>query len=119
MSRAILSLLACAALAGCNATTGFGYRGGSATVQPTTTTFSGGTIYYSSTSASAGAVALAIGFLGFALHGDSGSYYRVNANPFAAITPTAALPELDPERRVNEQDCTRPIEDTSANLRCK
>lgn len=119
MARAFLWLLACAALAGCNASTGFAYRGGSATVQPTTTTFQGGTLYYSSTSASAGAIAVAIGFLGFALHGDSGSYYRVNANPFAAITPTDPPPALDPERRVNEQDCTKPIEDWSANLRCK
>jgi hypothetical protein len=28
-------------------------------------------------------------------------------------------PELDPARTVNEQDCTRPIEDGSANLRCR
>ena len=28
-------------------------------------------------------------------------------------------PELAPMRRVNEQDCTRPIEDISANLRCR
>lgn len=27
--------------------------------------------------------------------------------------------ELDPGRRVNEQDCTRPIEDPSANLKCR
>jgi len=119
MSRIVLWLIACAALAGCNATTGFGYRGGGATVQPTTTAVQGGTIVYTSTSASVGAVAVAIGFLGFALHSDSGSYYRVNANPFAAITPTQPPPELDPARRVHEQDCTRPIEDSSANLRCK
>src|SRR5205807_8490985 len=28
------------------------------------------------------------------------------------------VPELTPARRVNEQDCTRPIEDISANLKC-
>ena len=28
-------------------------------------------------------------------------------------------PELDPSRRVVEHDCTRPIEDSSANLRCR
>ena len=28
-------------------------------------------------------------------------------------------PELAPVRRVNEQDCTRPIEDISANLKCR
>ena len=28
-------------------------------------------------------------------------------------------PELAPVRRVNDQDCTRPIADISANLRCR
>lgn len=27
--------------------------------------------------------------------------------------------ELDPRRRVNEQDCSKPIADWSANLKCK
>lgn len=31
----------------------------------------------------------------------------------------ARVPELDPLRRVLEQDCTRPIEDRSANLKCR
>lgn len=30
-----------------------------------------------------------------------------------------AAPELDPTRRVQEQDCSQPIEDWSANLRCR
>ena len=32
-----------------------------------------------------------------------------------AVSP----PPLDPQRRVLEQDCTKPIEDWSANLRCR
>jgi hypothetical protein len=28
-------------------------------------------------------------------------------------------PELDLSRRVNEQDCTKPIKDWSANLKCR
>ena len=32
---------------------------------------------------------------------------------------SARVPELDPSRRVVEHDCTRPIEDWSANLRCR
>ena len=28
-------------------------------------------------------------------------------------------PELAPDRRVSEQDCTRPIDDAQGNLRCK
>ena len=45
-----------------------------------------------------------------------------NANPFAAIDGSASsrrLPELDAARRVNEQDCTKPIVDWSANLKCR
>jgi hypothetical protein len=30
-----------------------------------------------------------------------------------------ATPELDKSRRVNEQDCTQPIKDWSANLKCR
>ena len=32
---------------------------------------------------------------------------------------SAPVPEPDPTRRVHEQDCTKPIEDWSANLKCK
>ena len=41
------------------------------------------------------------------------------ANPFDAITPTRPPPTLDSSRRVNEQDCTKPIKDWSANLKCR
>ena len=45
-----------------------------------------------------------------------------NANPFAAIdgaSSTRRPPELDAGRRVHEQDCTKPITDASANLKCR
>lgn len=29
------------------------------------------------------------------------------------------VPELDPHRRVNEQDCTKPVDLTAGNLRCR
>lgn len=32
---------------------------------------------------------------------------------------SARIPELDPTRRVAVQDCTKPIEDWSANLKCR
>ena len=44
---------------------------------------------------------------------------RYNSNPFMAVTDSARAPELAPERRVNEQDCTQPITDFSANLKCR
>jgi len=46
---------------------------------------------------------------------------RYRANPFMTMTagnPEPA-PELSPTRTVNEQDCSKPIEDSSANLRCR
>jgi len=36
---------------------------------------------------------------------------------FPQYTPPA--PELAPDRRISEQDCTRPIDFSSGNLRCK
>ena len=50
----------------------------------------------------------------------NGVHYR--ANPFDVFQPGAqsfAAPPLDPERRVQEVDCTKPIADWSANLRCR
>jgi hypothetical protein len=44
-----------------------------------------------------------------------------NANPFAAIDGGSRRPppELDAGRRVHERDCSKPIADWSANLKCK
>lgn len=51
---------------------------------------------------------LAIGFLvGVSYESDRG------------MPPSVRVPELDASRTVNEQDCTRPIENPSANLRCR
>jgi hypothetical protein len=47
---------------------------------------------------------LAIGILGVASSGSAPSY---------------RTPEMDPSRRVVEHDCTKPIEDWSANLKCR
>jgi hypothetical protein len=45
---------------------------------------------------------------------------RYRANPFDAFSMLPPPPPpLDPERKVLEQDCTQPIVDWSANLRCK
>ncbi len=38
--------------------------------------------------------------------------------PYATL-PSARVPELDPSRRVVVHDCTRPIEDWTANIKCK
>jgi len=48
---------------------------------------------------------------------DSGA--RSTARSSYAMSPSGRVPELDPSRRVMEHDCTKPIEDWSANLKCK
>lgn len=54
------------------------------------------------------------------VHGDSHALAAlVIAGMFIAGAATPPPPELDPSRRVNEQDCTRPIDDPAANLRCR
>jgi hypothetical protein len=34
-------------------------------------------------------------------------------------TDPRQVPPLDPERKVTEQDCTKPVDLTGGNLRCK
>jgi hypothetical protein len=71
---------------------------------------------------STAAALIAIGILAGAAYSESwqgGTRYR--ANPFLALDPLAGepAPPMDESRRVSEQDCTRPLEDPSANLRCR
>ena len=54
-----------------------------------------------------------------AIYGAQADGAGYSANPFMAVTETARPPALAPGRRVNEQDCSRPIEDPSANLKCR
>ena len=72
-------------------------------------------------SGSGNAAIVLFGLAAVAIYGsessNSGTTYR--ANPFAAITSTQPAPELDSSRRVNEQDCSKPIKDWSANLKCR
>jgi hypothetical protein len=53
---------------------------------------------------------IAIGILAGASYGSDRKY------PMQTNVPA---PKLDAARTVNEQDCTKPIEDWSANLKCK
>ena len=82
-----------------------------------------------STSASGGGGSPAAALIGLGIAGaviyssernSPGGYgTRYDANPFMGVTGTAPAPELAPGRRVNEQDCTQPIADLSANLKCR
>jgi len=71
-------------------------------------------------SGSTAAVLIGIGVAAaIASRDDMGYGTRYTANPFMAVTDSPRAPELAPGRRVNEQDCTKPIEDFSANLKCR
>jgi hypothetical protein len=67
----------------------------------------------------AGAAALIGLGVAAAIYGAEPNGVRYDTNPFMAVTETARPPALAPGRRVNEQDCSRPIEDPSANLKCR
>ena len=56
-----------------------------------------------------------------AIHGRelSDGSTSTRGEPSAAITPTPPPLGLDSSRRVNEQDCSKPIKDWSANLKCR
>lgn len=56
--------------------------------------------------------------LGVATSAGFGS--AVNIGLFLGVASGATIGgEMDPDRRVNEQDCSKPVKDTSANLHCR
>jgi hypothetical protein len=48
---------------------------------------------------------------------DGFRYYRVE--PDGSKTPLGYAPEPDPTRRINVQDCTRPVDPAAGNLMCR
>jgi hypothetical protein len=48
---------------------------------------------------------------------DGYRYYRVEPN--GSKTPIGRAPEPDPTRRINAQDCTRPVDPSAGNLLCR
>jgi hypothetical protein len=94
-SRALAALLSLALLSGCaNTAWSTSWSG-----PPSTPATGGGSMRVSIESV---AVLLGIGLL-------TGTAYG----------PFYGPPPMDPERRVMEHDCSKPIEDPSANLRCR
>jgi hypothetical protein len=83
----------------------------------------GGATTASGGGGSSAAALIGLGIAGAVIYSSerSGPPYgvRYNSNPFMAVTDSARAPQLAPERRVNEQDCTQPITDFSANLKCR
>lgn len=117
MTRAIAVATVAALLAGCAHTHTQLTIGGTA---PGT---GGATGSVNVRAGSASAALIAIGILAGTAYVESREgAVRYRANPFLALDPDAprtAPPPMDEARRVNEQDCTRPIADPAANLRCR
>ena len=104
MKRSLLAMLV-ALLAGCS--THYQLNAGSGMLPPggaaPGTTVSGGSAQLQAGGSGAAAL-LAIGIL---------------AGIAAAQPSPPPAPQLAPGRRVNEQDCTKPIADPAANLKCR
>jgi len=113
MARRWLAALLCALFAGCssqaNVRAGLsgGVQGGGASA--------GSQVSAQVQSGSVFGTLLAVGILAAVWYGEDRERYVFGAFP----SSSGPMPPLDESRRVNEQDCTRPIEDTGANLRCR
>ncbi|HVB47527.1 MAG TPA: hypothetical protein VNF69_03960 [Burkholderiales bacterium] len=105
--RAVLWLLL-AALSGCAAITSVRSGGAVSGVVPGTSV-SGASIGVHVESGSAAGALLGLGIVAAGIYGahDGGA------------GDDSSVPELDPDRTVNVQDCREPIKDWSANLMCK
>jgi hypothetical protein len=107
---ALLGLSACS-----NAIVGASFNSTAAVAAPA----SAGTVTVVSSS---GAAALA-GALAFAAFIDAGDPTYMRASP-SFVGPHGAfwarpVPELDGARKVSEQDCTKPLDLSQGNIRCK
>jgi len=106
MKRRLAIFLACAMLAACSSV--------NVNVTQTASTAPATSSSYIATQ-NVAAVLLAAGLLAAAWYGGDGVNYGYGAYPYWSLW----TPPLDESRRVNEQSCTRPIEDSGANLLCR
>ncbi len=101
--RVAAGLLLALCVAGCG---GNSYVQFASSGSPATGVSSGGSVSVQGSSALGTLIAIGI-LAGASYHGD----HTVPLSP--------RDPEMDSARRVAERDCTKPIEDWSANLRCR
>ena len=102
-------------LAGCGGNSNVQFASGGAPLSST-----GGSVSVNSQPRSALGNLVVFGALVGISHGSASPYgSRYSSNPFMALQPTNPAPELDGTRAVHEQDCSRPIENGSANLKCR
>lgn len=101
--RIVLAAACVLALAGCHSTIQLNAARG---LPQAGTSSTGGSLDARTSSASFAAVLIGLGLVSATVHG-------------GAPESPAAAPELDPRRTVSEQDCTRPLDLSGGNLRCK
>src|SRR4051812_23115806 len=106
-SRTVIIVTACLvpALAGCTAR----YRSDSVVVN-------GGAVAASQVDVSSRSLVGAAVIVGI-VAADGFRYYRVG--PDGSRTPIGYVPPSDPARRINVQDCTRPVDPAAGNLVCR
>ena len=119
LAAAAFASFACLIVAGCSTyRVGAGSPGGPVGVPPAGSSVSSGSVGLQISSGSAIGMIVAAGILGAAWHGSeprpSDALWMGYASPVRRPAPP-----LDESRRVHEQSCTAPIEDASANLKCR
>lgn len=113
-----LSILgAVASLAGCAVQSAASIQTGGYTVTsvPVGTTAYASSVNAYYTSGSAWGALAGILLLGWAFHGPHSDVWT----PGPGFDDTRWVPEMAPDRLISEQDCSKPLENTLGNLRCK
>jgi hypothetical protein len=115
--RFTTALLLVAALAGCGGRSNVnaGFSGSKTSTGGAGTTTTGGSVGIQAQGGSAAAAALGIAVMGAAIYASE----RSGSEERGALAPGGAAPPLDATRTVREVDCAKPIEDYSANIKCK
>jgi hypothetical protein len=112
---AVLAVVA-AVLVGCggSASVAGGYVGRASSTAAGATSATGGAVGVNVQSNPATAALLGIIIIGVAMSDESGPIEQRET-----LAPSPRHIELDERRKVREVDCSKPIEDYSANIRCK
>lgn len=63
--------------------------------------------------------AAAVAFIGLAVIAGGATYDDARATPLTGLGEARRPPEMAPDRKVSEQDCTKPLDYTLGNIRCK
>ena len=116
--RAVLSLSLIVALAGCSTHSYTSISAGAltaGTLPAAGTSVSSGYVNVSVASSSVAGALAGIALLGFVFHGYQNGYWDEGVG----YGPARSIPALAEDRTIHEQDCSKPIENTGANLRCK